>query len=80
MLRGYFRLKERGFIMIKRLTTKTDINGNKYKVIFDTDKKIYARENAGFFHKSDFIIVTKRDINNTINELKNNGYKEVNCI
>jgi len=66
--------------MIERLTTKLDINGNRYKVIFDTDKKIFARENAGFFHTSDFIIVPKRSINYTINELKKNGYTEVNCI
>lgn len=66
--------------MIEKLATKLDINGNRYKLIFDTDKKIYARENAGFFHTSDFIIVPKRSINYTLQKLKSNGYKEVNCI
>lgn len=66
--------------MIIRYCTKRDINGNTYKLIIDTNKQTYARENGGFFHRSDFIEISKRDYRKQIDELITTGYREVNSI
>ena len=42
--------------------TKPDRNGNIYKLIIDTDRKLYAEENAGFFHRSDAVTITRKKI------------------
>ena len=66
--------------MINRYATKTDINGNTYKLIIDAGRQIYSRENSGFFHRSDFVTVTKRDYRKLLEEAKTAGYQEVSCI
>lgn len=66
--------------MINRYATKTDINGNTYKLIIDTDGRTYARENSGFFHRSDFVTVSKRDYHKLLEEAKTAGFQEVSCI
>lgn len=40
--------------------TKTDRNGNTYKLVIDTDRKMYADENTGFFHRSDAVTITRK--------------------
>lgn len=60
--------------------TKTDRNGNTYKLVIDTDRKQYARECAGFFHRSDAITVSKATIRGQIDLIKKNGFKEVDCL
>lgn len=66
--------------MIVRYCTKRDINGNTYKLVIDTNNRTYARENNGFFHRSDFIEISKRDYRKQVNELLTTGYREVNSI
>lgn len=73
-------VKIKGVYMIIKYCTKRDINGNTYKLIIDTDGKIFARECSGFFHRSDFLEISKRDYRRLISETKENKYNEVNVI
>lgn len=61
--------------MIEKLATKRDINGNTYKLLIDHEKKTYTTEPAGFFHRSDYMTITKRDMNRIKAEIKAAGYK-----
>lgn len=66
--------------MITKYATKRDINGNTYKLIIDTERLLYALENTGFFHRSDFVTIGKRERARMIETLKDAGYKEINAI
>ena len=66
--------------MITKYATKRDINGNTYKLIIDTERRTYAQENAGFFHRCDFITIGKRERARMIEDLKTAGYTEANAI
>lgn len=66
--------------MITKYATRRDINGNTYKLIIDTDNRLYALENSGFFHRSDFTTIGKRERARMIDKLKNAGYRETNAI
>lgn len=58
------------------LGCKHNINGNRYQIKIDTDKKIYqAGYNIAYYN--DFT-VTKKDIKNFIKyELETSGYKAI---
>lgn len=60
--------------MIEKLATKRDINGNTYKLLIDHEKKTYTTEPAGFFHRSDYMTITKRDMRRIREEIKAAGY------
>ena len=66
--------------MITKYATKRDINGNTYKLIIDTERLLYAQENAGFFHRSDFLTIGKRERARMIDKLKGAGYRETSAI
>ena len=58
--------------MIILYATKPDTNGNTYKLQIDTEKKQYTTEPGGFFHRSDAVTVTKKELRT----LKENAIKE----
>ena len=60
--------------------TKPDRNGNTYKLILDTDKKLYALENSGFFHRSDAVTITRKKMRELKTAAISAGYKEVNVL
>lgn len=60
--------------MIEKLATKRDVNGNTYKLLIDHEKKTYTTEPAGFFHRCDYITITKRDMRKRREEIKAAGY------
>lgn len=66
--------------MITKYATKRDINGNTYKLIIDTERRLYAQDNSGFFHRCDFITIGKRERARMIETLKDAGYRETNAI
>ena len=66
--------------MFLRFATRRDKNGNTYKLIIDTTSKKYARENAGFFHRSDYVTMGKRDIEKIQAALISDEYKQVDFL
>lgn len=66
--------------MLVRYCTRRDTNGNTYFLIIDHEKKVYARQPAGFFHRSDYTQITKKDIHKNLDFLKTFSYKEVNAL
>lgn len=66
--------------MVLQFATRRDKNGNTYKLIIDTTSKTYARENAGFFHRSDYITTGKRDIEKIQAALISDEYKQVDFL
>ena len=58
--------------MIILYATKLDANGNIYKLQLDTDKKQYTTEPSGFFHRSDAVTVTKKELR----KIRQNAIKE----
>ena len=66
--------------MIIKTATKRDINGNRYYLAFDTEKKVYAREAAHWYCKEDVLQITKTERKRTIEQLKDEGYTEIDYI
>lgn len=60
--------------------TKRDINGNTYKLIVDTEKRQFAHENSGFFHRSDAVTVSKRAIREIKSQVVADGYTETDAL
>ena len=60
--------------------TKPDRCGNTYKLIIDTDRKLYAEENAGFFHRSDAVTITRRKMRELKTAAISAGYTETNAL
>ena len=61
--------------MIILLETKTNINGHKTQILFNTDKKIYYRDYDMWAPKSDLsLTVTKQKLNNANFELDGLGF------
>lgn len=61
--------------MIIRYKTKLDVNGNRYYLTIDTDKKIYKKDYNLWGNDND-IEITKKDRRNIIAQLDAEGYKE----
>ena len=66
--------------MIIKFSTKRDRNGNRYYLILDTDKKQYSKTASGFYHKDDYIEVTKREKHSLEIRALADDYKEVDSI
>ena len=66
--------------MIIKLSTKRDINGNRYYLGFDTEKKVYARTSAHWYCKEDVLQITKTERRRMIEQLKDEGYTEIDRI
>lgn len=60
--------------MILTFVTKKDINGNRYYLTVDFEKKVFSRIDR--WYNSEFIQVRKHDQRRIIEELKNNGFSE----
>lgn len=61
--------------MIIRISTKCNVNGNRYQLLVDTDKKTFSKGSYLFIHGD--ITTTKKEINDFIKYvLLNEGYKE----
>lgn len=63
--------------MIIKYSTKKDINGNRYFLGIDTDKKVFSRESAHWFCREDIIEISRKDRRRIVDELENNGYTEI---
>ena len=50
--------------------TKTDINGNTYYLIIDTERKVYFENGSGG------IVITKKDLRELRDKAKKEGYKQ----
>lgn len=62
--------------MIILYATKLDTNGNIYKLKIDHARKIYTTNPAGFFHRSDAVTITRRQMREIIEEARAAGYTE----
>lgn len=60
-------------------STKRDINGNRYYLAIDHERKEYTRE-PRYFHKEDFVEIGKRDRAKIIEALDKDGFKEVDTL
>lgn len=64
--------------MLLTFVTKKDINGNRYYLTVDFEKKVFSRVDR--WYNSEFIQVRSKDQCRIIEELKNNGFSEINYI
>lgn len=63
--------------MYLKFTTKRDVNGNRYTLEIDTDKKTYNRSYNTSNCYEDYITITKRDREKLAAELENAGYTRI---
>ncbi len=66
--------------MIIKFATKRDRNGNRYYLILDTERKQFSETASGFYHKDDYIEVTKRERRSLEIRALTDDYKEVDYI
>lgn len=62
--------------MIIRYKTKRDINGNRYFLTVDTDKKTYIKD-YNLWGKDTDIEITKKQRREIIEQLENDDFKEI---
>lgn len=62
--------------MIIRYKTKRDINGNRYYLTVDTDKKTYIKD-YNLWGKDTDIEITKKQRREIIEQLENDDFKEI---
>lgn len=62
--------------MINRYKTKLDVNGNRYYLTVNTDKKTYSKD-YNLWGKDGDIEISKKDRRNIIAQLDAEGYQEV---
>ena len=62
--------------MIIRYKTKRDVNGNRYFLTVDTDKKTYKKD-FNCWGKDQDIEITKKARREIINQLDEENYKEI---
>lgn len=63
--------------MIIKYTTKRDINGNRKTLVVDHSDKTYKRDYNTAYNYADYITITSKDRNKIMQQLENNGYKEI---
>ena len=62
--------------MIIRYKTKRDVNGNRYFLTVDTDKKTYIK-NYNCWGKDTDIEITKKQRREIIEQLDNDNFREI---
>lgn len=62
--------------MIIRYKTKLDINGNRYYLTVDTDRKTYIKD-YNLWSKDGDIEITKKQRRDIITQLETEGFTEV---
>lgn len=62
--------------MIFEFATKRDLNGNRYYLGIDTEKKTFSRERGKWYSREDIIEVGKTDRRRMINDLERAGFTE----
>lgn len=63
--------------MILEYATKRDINGNRYYLGIDTDKKVYSRERGKWYSREDIVEISKADRRKVIDCLIAAGFTEI---
>ena len=63
--------------MIIEFATKRDVNGNRYYLGFDTDKKVFSRDRGKWYGRDDIIEINKADRRKLIDSLEADGYAEI---
>lgn len=66
--------------MILEFATKRDINGNRYYLGIDTEKKSFSRERGRWYSRDDITEITKADRRKIIEQLENAGFTETERI
>ena len=67
--------------MIFSFSTKRDINGNRYFLGFDTEKKEFSRNCKSWYSARDLTAqITKKERLNLIDRLEKSGFSEVDYI
>lgn len=62
--------------MIIRYKTKRDVNGNRYYLTVDTDKKTYIKD-YNLWGKDTDIEITKKQRREIIEQLENDDFREI---
>lgn len=60
--------------------TRPDRCGNTYKLVIDTERKLYADENAGFFHRSDAVTITRKKMREIRTAAISDGYTRTDAL
>ena len=60
-----------------RFAAKRDVNGNRFMAIVDVAKRQFQKGYDLFFINIDVIEMTKKELHKLLDQLKENGYKEV---
>lgn len=66
--------------MIFRFSTKRDVNGNRYFLGIDTEKRVFSRESVHWYGKEDVIEIKKSDRQKMIDDLQAAGFSEIKYI
>ena len=66
--------------MILEFATKRNINGNRYYLGIDTEKKSFSRERGRWYSRNDITEITKTDRRKIIEQLENAGFTETERI
>ena len=66
--------------MILNFSTKRDINGNRYYLAIDTDKKVFSRFCSTWYSKADVITITQAERRKLISDLEISLFVEINNI
>ena len=67
--------------MIERFATKRDINGNRYFLGIDHEKRVFSRESAHWYSRADLVAeLTRKQRRAIIEQLEDAGYAEINYI
>lgn len=66
--------------MIIEFSTKRDRNGNRYYLAIDTENKTFARNRSLWYSRGDTVEIGRRDRLKMIEQLKSEGFLEIDCI
>lgn len=66
--------------MILEFATKRDVNGNRYYLGIDTEKKSFSRERGHWYSREDITEISKADRRKIIEQLENAGFTETEKI
>ena len=63
--------------MFLEFSTKRDINGNRYYLGIDTDKKIYSRERGAWYGRDDIVEISRKDRKKIIETIERENFIEI---
>lgn len=63
--------------MILKFATRRDTNGNTYFIVLDTERKQFSEMPSGFYHKDDYMQITRRELRAIKEKARADGYEAI---